>query len=341
MFQSARIKLTAWYLLIIFFISVAFSAAIYRVLSSEIERFARAQRFRIEHRLLDGTVILPPTNIPLPPVLDMELLEETRHRVIVTLFIVNSGILFLSGILSYLLAGRTLQPIKEMVDQQNHFISDASHEFRTPLTSLKTAMEVYLRDKQPTLSDSKILVKESLREVNALSSLSEALLELTNYERLGTDMTFSTVSLVSTVKESILLLKPLAQQKKITIYDDLKDERLEAHGKSLTQLWVILLDNAIKYSEESTAVTVKSRTQDGMLIVTIEDTGIGIPKEDIPHIFDRFYRADKARSKNSVNGFGLGLAIAKEIVERHNGSILVNSEEKKGTKFTVRLPKKH
>jgi two-component system, OmpR family, sensor histidine kinase CiaH len=342
MFQSARIKLTVWYVVIISFICLAFSSVLYRALSGEIERFARIQRFRIERRLQDGTIFFPSgiDDIPLPPIVDFELVEDTKRRIVVFLAIVNSSILFLSAILSYVLAGRTLKPIQDMVSMQNRFISDASHEFRTPLTSLKAAMEVFLRDKKQTLPDAKVLISDSLREVNTMASLSEALLELSNYERTNDTIPFSIVDIETTIKNAIALVKPLALQKEITIDAQLKEMKIHGYEKSLMQLWIILLDNAIKYSKENTNICLTMQKIDGSCIVQVTDQGMGIAKVDLPHIFDRFYRADKSRTKTETRGFGLGLSIAKEIVNSHHGSISVVSEEQKGTTFTVRLPKK-
>src|SRR3989338_581858 len=151
MFQSARIKLTGWYLLIIMFISIAFSVVIYHQLTQEISRFEQAQRFRFEKNLRDFDLPTPPNpNMRAMKILieNPELIEEIKERVAITLVIINGGILILAGGLSYFLAGKTLSPIKNMMDEQNRFISDASHELKTPLTSLKTAMEVFLRGKK-------------------------------------------------------------------------------------------------------------------------------------------------------------------------------------------------
>ncbi|TAL64214.1 MAG: hypothetical protein EPN88_11370, partial [Bacteroidetes bacterium] len=166
MFHSARLKLTAWYLLFIMFISLFFTVVIYRVLTGELERFARIQRFRMERHLYTDEYVPLPSN--LPPIIELELIEETKKRLMVVLAGINGGILILFGVLGYFLAGRTLRPIQEMVDEQNQFISDASHELRTPLTSLKSSMEVYLRDRHPTMREAKSLMNEGIDEVNKL-----------------------------------------------------------------------------------------------------------------------------------------------------------------------------
>ena len=332
MFRSARLKLTAWYLIILMTISITFSAVIYRVLSKEIERFERSQRFRIERSIPPEVDRPPRQTIPKNP----ELIEETRKRILLMLIAVNSGIFVLAGGLAYFLAGITLSPIKQMVDEQNRFITDASHELRTPLTSLKSSMEVSLRDNKLTLVDSKQLIAESITEVNKLQALSDSLLELAQYQKPNANIQLEEVSTKEVVKTAIDKVKPQAKQKKIKIIDTSNIYKVTANKYSLVDLLVILLDNAIKYSRQNSSVTISSHKTEGYLEITVSDRGNGISKIDIPHIFDRFYRSEKDRSKN---GYGLGLAIAKQIVEKHNGTISVAST-KSGSTFTVKLPLK-
>lgn len=335
MFHSARLKLTAWYLLIIMTISIMFSVIIYRDLSSEINRFEQLQRFRIERRLMETFPSPPP--MPLPTA-NPELLGETRRRILLMLIIVNSGILVLSGGLGYVLSGLTLKPIKNMMDEQNRFISDASHELRTPLTSLKSAFEVFLRDKQPTTNDAKSLVKESIGDVNKLQSLTESLLELAQYEKPQEQITFKKISLPDVANQAIKKIKPIADQKHITITSKTKEISIKGNQYSLVDCIVILLDNAVKYSKEYTSITVVVGKTDGAAFLSVADHGAGIAQKDIPHIFDRFYRTDSARLKTTTGGYGLGLSIAKKIVDTHKGIIEAKSTLNRGSTFTVRLP---
>ncbi|MBI4009277.1 HAMP domain-containing histidine kinase [Candidatus Roizmanbacteria bacterium] len=338
MFKSARIKLTAWYLFIIMLISISFSAVIFRTLTKEFERFERLQRFRIERRFFDEH--RPPPEIgkrfPLP--LDPELIKETKNRLGMVLVLINAGILILSGGLGYLLAGRTLQPIQDMVDEQNRFISDASHELRTPLTSLKTSLEVTARDKNITLENAKTVIVENIGEVNRLQSLSDELLQLTQYEKSNASMEFKEISISEIVRSATKKIAPLARQKNISIIHDIEDCAFIGNKYALIDLLVILLDNAIKYSPRKRQVILESKKLDNQISITVKDQGIGIDEKDLPHIFDRFYRADLARSKTQVNGYGLGLSIAKKIVAIHHGSIAVESKHKKGTVVKTALP---
>src|SRR5260221_9562092 len=145
------------------------------------------------------------------------LVEDAERRILLTLIVINTTILIISGVTGYFLAGQTLSPIKEMVEEQNRFISDASHEIRTPLTSLKVAMEVYLRGKNPTISESKTLIKESIDEVNKLQNLSQSLLQLNQYQKPENSEKFETISIKEILTNSIHKINPMAKQKAIII----------------------------------------------------------------------------------------------------------------------------
>lgn len=326
MFTQTRLKLTAWYLLIIMVISIFFSGIIYRMVNVELNRFANIQRFRFERRF------------PTPPTLDLDLIEETKRRFLLILVFINGGILIISGGLSFFLAGKTLYPIKVMIDDQNRFISDSSHELRTPITSLKTSLEVSLRDKKLSVKDAKKLLRDNLNEVNRLQILSDDLLQLSRYQDPNHQLVFQKLSLSELIKPAINQIKPLANKKQLTLIDQTKNLTLYGAKNRLADLFTILLDNAVKYSPPQKTITITSRKTDSAISVLVTDQGIGISPKDMPHIFDRFYRADSARSNSRVPGYGLGLAIAKKIVEAHHGSISVTSQLNQGSTFTVSLP---
>jgi signal transduction histidine kinase len=336
MFRSARIKLTAWYLLIIMLVSVSFSVAIYQVLTSELDRLEQVEQSRIQRRLPELQLPLSPGGHPV--FLDPDVLAETKNRVEFILILINLIILAGSAYAGYILAGRTLNPIKEMVDEQNRFITDASHELRTPITSLKSEIEVNLRDKELSLAQAKAILKSNLEEVNSLQVLSDGLIRLTQYQKGHKSLAFSDVALTDIVREAIRKVTNAAKEKKITITNDIRAINLEGNQTALTELFVIFLDNAIKYSPKQTTVQLSSKKSDGHILIKIADQGVGIDEKDIPHLFDRFYRADKSRTKTDIPGYGLGLSIAKQIVDQHNGTIRVTSKLNKGTTFTIALP---
>ena len=329
-------KLTMWYLLIIMLVSIFFSAVIYKVLTSEIDRFEKAQRFRIERKLEDEGFILPSNRFPRFenrfPLANPELLEETRGRILFTLVVINSVIFLISGGLGYVLAGRTLKPIQLMVDEQNKFISDASHELRTPLTALKTSMEVHLRDNKMTLEDARENLNENVLQVNRLQSLTDKLMVFNQYSNTDQQIIIKKYSLEKIIMEAIKQVKPLTMQKEIKIETHLVNLDIDGDRESLINLFVILLDNAIKYNLRKHKIIINTVKKDGSIEVLIKDNGIGIDTKDISHVFDRFYRADSARLKTEANGYGLGLSIAKRIIDLHNGSINIKSKLKKGYK---------
>lgn len=346
MFNKARIKLTFWYLLIIMFISISFSVVIYKFLTAEINRALRMEQLRVQGGYTPakkfiirfdeptpqrGIVITPPSP---------EVLEEAKDRIFLMLLVINLGILGLSGVAGYLLAGLTLRPIKNMVDEQNRFITDASHELRTPLTSLKSEIEVNLRDKKLTIKDARKLLESNLEEVNNLQYLSDNLIKLAQTHKPN-GVKFEKVSIVAVSENALRKVENLAKTKSIKIIKNVEDINISADRQGLTELFVIFLDNAIKYSPEKSEVNLNIKKSGSSAIIEIEDQGIGIDKKDLPLLFERFYRADKARTKKDTDGFGLGLSIAKQIIDKHSGSIDVKSKIEFGTTFKIKLPLKH
>ncbi len=336
MFESARIKITIWYLLIIMLISGLFSVAFYHTSTRELQRFI--VRIKIDQQLQESgtsfTLPLPrPRNLP-----SIEELEALQSRSLVTLILVNGVILVLAGGAGYFLAGRTLKPIKTMMDEQNDFISNASHELRTPLATLRTEMEGSLLEKHISDEKARKLIKSNLEEVGSLQALSNNLLQLTQVHSLNGHKPFAEVSVFEAIATAHKKVSSLAKQKNLTISIDATDNIVEGDASEIIEALVTILDNAIKYSNHNKAITIVTERNDQQVSIIIADQGIGISQKDLPHIFERFYRADKSRSQ--ADGFGLGLSIAKKIIEQHKGTITVASKVHKGTAFTITLPLK-
>lgn len=334
MFETARLKLTAWYLLIIMLISCTFSVAFYHVATREIQfviEKIKHQQERMEHDFPSRIrpQLLPPFSI--------EELEFVKDRIRNNLILLNGFILIVAGGAGYFLAGRTLRPIKVMVDEQNQFISSASHELRTPIATMRAEMESSLMEKNITDKEARALINSNLEELTTLQNLTNNLLRIAQIHSTGTVSKTEILSLQETVSVAIKKLTPLARQKEITISSEIGAYKIMGDKPSLTEVFVILIDNAIKYSPEKSQIRLQSKKEKGIISVFIRDEGIGITKKDLPRVFERFYRADKARNKD---GYGLGLSIAKKIVETHNGTITVASKENKGTTFTVTFPVK-
>jgi signal transduction histidine kinase len=272
------------------------------------------------------------------PDLDPTVVSESEDRIKFILIYVNVIIFGVAGIGGYVLAGITLRPIQVMIDEQKRFVADASHELRTPLTSLKSEIEVYLRGKKRTIEESDALLQSNLEEVNKLQYLSDNLIQLAQYPKAAPDVAFTQVSLEDILSSAKSKLDKAAKQKAIKVTLPAKKYTLFGDKEQLVQLITILLDNAIKYSPKKSTVTITADRVDRHVRIHVKDTGMGIEKEAIPHIFDRFYRADSSRTKQTTSGYGLGLAIAKNIVATHKGTISVLSEQGKGTTFTIVLP---
>lgn len=333
MFRSARIRLAAWYVLIMLSISILVSSFVFAAINEELRRIEYIQQSIEVNGRIPASVTMPrgPMRVHIMP-LDT---NEVRARILTFMVLINVGLGVFVGLVSYFLAGKTLQPIQEMVTLQKRFIADASHELRTPLTSLKTATEVSLLDKKLTLSQAKVLLKENLVEVNHMQVLTENLLRLSTLETL-TQPLMEKLSLSEVLSAARKKVSPLAKEKSITINSPKIAFFVMGDSNALKELFVILLDNGIKYSPAHTTITIQAHRSRSNAVIEIIDEGIGINTPDLPKIFDRFYRADTSRTGNA--GYGLGLSIAKKIIQQHRGSITARNNPNKGSTFTVALP---
>lgn len=337
MFTRARLKLTAWYSLIIMLVAVSFSVSMYHIISSELDRIAFVEQQRFQRRFFDQSAAVP---IPLIN-FDSDLLTEAKQRLIIILALIDTTILAGASASGYFLAGRTLRPIADMVDNQNRFITDSSHELRTPLTSLKSEIEVNLRDKKLTLAAARQLLASNLEEVNNLQGLSDELIRLAQYQSTANGIPVEPVSLADIVSESVKKVSVLAKNKHITLANTVTDHSLLGSRTSLIEMLVIFLDNAVKYSPDDSTITISSSFSDRYLTLIISDHGEGIDPADLPHLFDRFFRGVKSRTHTTTSGYGLGLSIAKQIITWHHGSVKVTSQPNQGTTFTIQLPYHH
>lgn len=339
MFKSAKIKLTAWYLLVIMFITISFSVLIYADFIRVTTRALKNHEARLEMKINEFPKPQRPMGGFQEPITE-ETLKEVRLKVITTLTLINISIFLIAGFLGYWLAGKTLKPIEQMTEKQKKFIADAAHEFKTPLTAMKTYLEVNLRNKSLTLEQSKEIIAESIKDIDSLSLLSTSLLEQIKNQKDNISLKFETINLKKVIETDIAKLNQTAIYKNIEInfHNKSNNINIKADEKSISQLITILLDNAIKFNKENGKINIEASNNKTSAIIKVIDTGIGISEKDLPHIFDRFYKADDSRTKINHNGFGLGLSIAKEIVDNHKGKITVKSNLNKGTTFIINLP---
>jgi len=277
MFKSARIKITAWYLLAILVISFIFSIAIYRTVASDLTaRYVNIENY-IKNNVGDMEKI--------PPVLKNILqndLRAAKQRVVIMLLFANGAIIIISAFVGYFLAGRTLQPIEEMVEEQNRFIADASHELRTPLAALKTSTEVALREKKISGVEARNILEENLEDIGSLELLSERLLHLSQYQKGERVLAYERINLGKSIKVSYKKILPLARKKNIEIDIEVQDDYIEADRVSIEEIILILLDNAVKYTPDGGRVSINSRIEGRNAVIKVIDSGPGIGPRDIP-----------------------------------------------------------
>lgn len=323
MFQSATSKLTCWYLGIIIAVSILFSGVIYAIASREIITRIDTLQTRA---LQNGNPFLFGRD---------DQIHEAEASLLAGLFITNILIWTGGGVGSYYLARRTLLPIEEAHEAQSRFVSDASHELRTPLANMKTELEVALRDKLLTKKEAKELLESNLEEVNKLTQLSSTLLQLSRLDTSG--ITREKVTLQFAVQAAIKRFGADAKRvhsEKPLLPIDAVSNRLQTE-----ELVTILVDNALKYSPPVSKVKISYIKNKQMVGFSVSNEGEGIPPKVLPHIFDRFYQAEKSRRSTQQKGFGLGLSLAKKIVEIHHGELSVSSAPGAITTFTVLFPR--
>jgi hypothetical protein len=331
LFHSATVKLTTWYLCLAMAISVLFSAVVYHIGANEIARSINIQSARIYNQfpVFDNSPLLKPGSD----------IASSDHDLLLRLVVMNVIVLLLAGAASYWLAKRTLEPIEEAHEQQKHFTADVSHELRTPLTALKMESEVALMSPNISVKELKATLQSNLEEANKLERLINNILRLTRLEADELRQNFIAVSSQVVVDSAIKETKMLASEHHIDIEEKVIDNVFYGDLDSVTQLMVIVIDNAIKYSGDSSKIKLEAHKKDNRAVFKITDYGVGIDHEALQHIFDRFYRAEGSRNKGqSLEGYGLGLSIAKMIADIHDAIITVSSEIGKGTEVEISFP---
>lgn len=333
MFHKTTTKLTVVYLAVLMAISLFFTANIYQLSVGELDRGLRGPNrggMGIEEDYLS-------------PLIQRQLrsqrervYDEARQHIINRLAFVNLIILVGGGFLCYYLALRTLKPIEESHAALERFTADASHELRTPLSVMKSENEIALMDTKLTTAEAKEILSSNIEEVDKMTGLVQGLLQLA---RMDDELQKEPTSSKSMVEEVLKSLSTVAEQKKIKLdITGVKDSEINCDKMLVTQVLSIITKNAINYSTAESTVKIKGSSDGRNYQFQIIDEGIGISEADQLHIFDRFYRGDSSRNKEENDGYGLGLAIAKNIVDLHGGKIELKSKPGKGSVFTVSVP---
>lgn len=265
--------------------------------------------------------------------------RSVLQRLLAAFLLVGLVSLCLVFIISLYLASRALVPVKEAWEKQKTFVADASHELRTPLSVIRTNLELVMGNPEDTVESQSKWLENVQSEAKRMSRLVEDLLFLARADSGEEKLTHAPFDMSRAAELTARLFEPMAEEKEITLCTRVPDS-IEFQGNEgrLRQLMTILLDNAIKHTPPKGEVGMALAENENSLEIKVWDTGEGIADEHIDKIFERFYRIDKARSR-SEGGIGLGLSIARCIIQEHNGSIHVASTPGQGTTFRVLLPK--
>ena len=262
-----------------------------------------------------------------------ESLESLKNR----LFSMSSIIIITSIVASYILSKKTLKPIIISWERQTEFVQNAAHELRTPLTIIQAKQQLLLKEPESKIIDKSEDISLTINETRRLTKLVKELMVLAMADSNQLDIKRENKNIDELIKDVVIPYVEYAKMQNKELKVELNcNKEINIDINKITQLMVILLDNAIKYTKEGEKIEVKTHCKDGKCTIEVLDTGIGINDEQKKHIFERFYRADKARTRET-GGTGLGLAIAQTIVKAHGGTIKVYNNEPKGTKFVVKI----
>lgn len=269
-----------------------------------------------------------------------------------TSYISNTNVMFFSLLIGYfivilllsfsaiVIAERTISPIREAFYKQKELIANASHELKTPLTVINTNLSVLENNKTKTIESQNRWINNIIEQTNRMNRLIYQMLDLSKTESLLASETKQSIQLSELIEKLVMEFEVNAFEKKIHVTSNI-EENIVFNGnmENMIKLFTILIDNAIKYTQENGAIDLSLIQKKNKIEFTIQNTGKGIEKENLGKVFQRFYKQDESYNQDSNHSFGLGLAIAKAIVDQLNGTITVTSEVNVHTTFVVKLPK--
>lgn len=289
-------------------------------------------------RLLTYRLTRPDGPAALQLVRELSDQDQVLNQLLIGLIALGTFSMALVGVTSWWLAGRALRPAQEAWERQQRFIASASHELRAPLTLIRASAEVALRDLPPDESDQRALLHDVLAESDHMRRLVDDLLTLTRLDSGQLTLTKETVDLTALIAGIQRQVARLGEQRGVAV--ELADVGglVQADTERLQQVLLIALDNALRYTPPGGRITLAATPMERTMQIRVADTGCGIAPEHLPHIFERFYRADPARGRENGNA-GLGLSIAKGLVEAMGGRIAVESTVGVGTTVVISLPR--
>jgi two-component system sensor histidine kinase CiaH len=311
-FLWARLKLTGIYVFILAVILLGFSLVLYQNLQRNLEDASEDNFPDVEthHHFVQNT------------------LADVENEIL----IIDLIILFAAAGISYVLAGYTLRPIQNSMEAQKKFSENASHELRTPLAVMKNDMEVLLRNQNPTKDLIYKTLRSNIEEIDHMSQMTADLLQLAHSQN-RMPASKNKIDISSIVRRVGEKMHPIASKKEV-ILNVTNNAPLAVMGDtaSMERVLINIIQNAIEHTLKDGSVSVDVQSKKSQVIITVSDTGTGISKKDLPHIFERFYKGEGASSS------GLGLSIVKELIIQHEGEIRIESTEGMSTIVTINLP---
>ncbi|CEK29726.1 two-component sensor histidine kinase [[Clostridium] sordellii] len=264
------------------------------------------------------------------------LLNQLKFVLIISIILASITVYFISKFLTK----KSLKPIEESWKNQELFVQDASHELRTPLTIIFSKIESIIKRPKNSVEEEMNNLVIVMKEVRRLSKLVSDLLKLTKEDAIIT-INKSKTNIIDVIGDILIQYEDICQlqSKNLKFNYELKDQSIYTDKEKLKQILIILIDNAIKYTKEDDYIIVRLYEEGSNIKIEVEDSGIGIKEEELPLIFNRFYRASSHRESNK-DGSGIGLSIAKILIGNLNGKIAVSSKYKKGSIFSIYIPKK-
>ena len=333
-FFTARVKLTLIYVCTTMLVILFFSVGLFEITSRNI-RIGRPPRPQISNTIiLENKEIEISERAPFPrrdPIVEQEIRKELIQDIKENIIVIDLILLCITTLVGYMLSGITLRPIRESYDRQKKFIADASHDLRTPLAIMHSEMEVALMDKK---SDHVDVIKSNLEEVEHMTKLVDNLFFLAKMDQ-GEKTPFESIDVGELLSKVVHTMTPLVHKKGLNIIHTIEPGTVLGNGMQLERVFRNIITNALQYTNVGN-ITISGKHSASSYVVTVADTGVGILQKDLPHVFDRFYKGDNSRTDSARSG--LGLSIAREIVQVHHGHIEVTSTVEKGTEVIIRLP---
>ncbi|WP_373231904.1 sensor histidine kinase [Cohnella sp.] len=269
--------------------------------------------------------------------LDVTAQQKIVTNLVYTFLVVGLVMLIVIYFTSRFFANRSIAPVKEAFNKQKQFIADASHELKTPLAVINTNADVLLSNSEDTIHNQSKWLHRIKSETDRMKTLTNDLLYLTEMDDSRARMIFTNFNVSEAVESVVLTMEAVIFEKSISLsYEIEPDLTVRGNSEQIKQVVMILLDNSIKYTSPKGSIAVALRKRHNDILLSVTNSGEGIPPEHLERIFDRFYRVDQSRSRKH-GGYGLGLAIAKSIVEQHKGKIYAKSVLNEATTFYVQL----